>query len=48
MRVIDIYCDDERVRSAGPGENLRVRVSVIEVEDIRSGFVLSSIGMFSF
>ncbi|GKB81138.1 auxin response factor 2B-like protein isoform X2, partial [Tanacetum coccineum] len=27
----------------GPGENLRVRVFMIEVEDIRPGFVLSSI-----
>ncbi|GKD32084.1 translation elongation factor EF1A/initiation factor IF2gamma family protein isoform 4, partial [Tanacetum coccineum] len=44
VRVLAIYCNEARVRSARPGENLRVRVSRIEVEDIRSGFVLSSIG----
>ena len=38
-------CDENKVRSAGPGENLRVRISGIEEEDIMSGFVLSSIGM---
>ncbi|GJV15871.1 eukaryotic peptide chain release factor GTP-binding subunit ERF3A isoform X1 [Tanacetum coccineum] len=43
VRVVAIYCDEERVRSAGPGETLSVRVSGIEVEDIRSGFILSSI-----
>ncbi|GKC56794.1 eukaryotic peptide chain release factor GTP-binding subunit ERF3A isoform X1, partial [Tanacetum coccineum] len=37
VRVLAIYCDEARVRSAGPGENLRVRVSGIEVEDLRSG-----------
>ncbi|GKC21625.1 eukaryotic peptide chain release factor GTP-binding subunit ERF3A isoform X1, partial [Tanacetum coccineum] len=44
VRVLAIYCDEVRVRSVRPGENLRVRVSGIDVEDIRSGFVLSSIG----
>ncbi|GKF22085.1 eukaryotic peptide chain release factor GTP-binding subunit ERF3A, partial [Tanacetum coccineum] len=44
VRVLATYYDEARVRSARPGENLRVRVSGIEVEDIRSGFVLSSIG----
>ncbi|GJV78768.1 dolichyl-diphosphooligosaccharide--protein glycosyltransferase subunit 2-like protein [Tanacetum coccineum] len=48
VRVLATYCDEVRVRSARPGENLRVRVSGIEVEDIRSRFVLSSIDMFSF
>ncbi|KAJ9542619.1 hypothetical protein OSB04_029125 [Centaurea solstitialis] len=43
VKVIAIYIDEDRCRSAGPGENLRVRVSGIEEEDILSGFVLSSI-----
>ncbi|GJV68400.1 eukaryotic peptide chain release factor GTP-binding subunit ERF3A [Tanacetum coccineum] len=43
VKVLAIYIDDDKVRSAGPGENLRVRVSGIEDEDILSGFVLSSI-----
>lgn len=47
VKVLAIYIDEDKVRSAGPGENLRVRVSGIEEEDILSGFVLSSVGMFS-
>lgn len=43
VKVIAIFIDEDRVRRAGPGENLRVRVSGIEEEDISSGFVLSSI-----
>ncbi|GKD33441.1 BRCT domain-containing protein, partial [Tanacetum coccineum] len=43
VRVLAIYYDEARVRSVGLGENLRVRVFMIEVEDIRPGFVLSSI-----
>ncbi|GJS97109.1 eukaryotic peptide chain release factor GTP-binding subunit ERF3A-like protein [Tanacetum coccineum] len=43
VRVVAIYCDEARFRSSGTGENLRVRVSRIKIEDIRSGFVLSSI-----
>ncbi|KAK9059940.1 hypothetical protein SSX86_020644 [Deinandra increscens subsp. villosa] len=43
VKVLAIYCDEDKVRSAGPGENLRVRLSGIEEEDILSGFVLSSI-----
>lgn len=34
------------MKRAGPGENLRVRLSGIEEEDILGGFVLSSIGEF--
>lgn len=34
------------MRRAGPGENLRVRLSGIEEEDIIGGFVLSSVGEF--
>lgn len=43
VKVIGIYCDEDKVRCAGPGENLRVRLSGIEEEDILSGFVLSSV-----
>ncbi|XP_076917936.1 uncharacterized protein LOC143578156 [Bidens hawaiensis] len=43
VKVLALYCDEDKVRSAGPGENLRVRLSGIEEEDILSGFVLSSI-----
>ncbi|CAN0902277.1 Eukaryotic peptide chain release factor GTP-binding subunit ERF3A [Linum grandiflorum] len=49
VRVIGIYIDDNddnRVMHAGPGENLRVRLSGIDDEasvPILSGFVLSSV-----
>ncbi|KAI3517910.1 hypothetical protein L1887_17132 [Cichorium endivia] len=43
VKVLAIFIDDDKVRSAGPGENLRIRVSGIEEEDILSGFVLSSV-----
>ncbi|XP_038894704.1 eukaryotic peptide chain release factor GTP-binding subunit ERF3A isoform X1 [Benincasa hispida] len=43
VKVAAVICDENKVRSAGPGENLRVRISGIEEEDIMSGFVLSSI-----
>ncbi|XP_022850074.1 eukaryotic peptide chain release factor GTP-binding subunit ERF3A-like isoform X2 [Olea europaea var. sylvestris] len=43
VKVLAIFRDEDRVRLACPGENLRVRVSGIEEEDILSGFVLSSI-----
>ncbi|XAR58344.1 Protein-synthesizing GTPase [Bertholletia excelsa] len=43
VKVLAIYCDDDKVRHAGPGENLRIRLSGIEEEDILSGFVLSSV-----
>lgn len=46
VKVVAIYCDENKVRHAGPGENVRVRISGIEEEDIISGFVLSSIGRF--
>lgn len=44
VKVVAIYCDEDKVKRAGPGENLRVRITGIEDEDILSGFVLSSIG----
>ncbi|KZV21732.1 hypothetical protein F511_02890 [Dorcoceras hygrometricum] len=42
VKVLAIFCDEDKVGRAGPGENLRVRVSGIEEEDIISGFVLCS------
>lgn len=46
VKVLSISCDEDKVRRAGPGENLRVRLSGIEEDDILSGFVLSSIGAY--
>ncbi|KAK6163383.1 hypothetical protein DH2020_000247 [Rehmannia glutinosa] len=43
VKVLAIFCDEDKVRRAGPGENLRVRVSGIEEEDILAGFVLCSV-----
>lgn len=43
VKVFAVYCDENKVKLAGPGENVRVRLSGIEEEDIISGFVLSSI-----
>uniref|UniRef100_M4DJ93 Eukaryotic peptide chain release factor GTP-binding subunit n=1 Tax=Brassica campestris TaxID=3711 RepID=M4DJ93_BRACM len=42
VKVVAIFCDEDKVKRAGPGENLRVRITGIEDEDILSGFVLSS------
>ena len=46
VKVVAIYVDEEKVKRAEPGENLRVRLSGIEEEDISSGFVLSSVCKF--
>ncbi|XP_050221374.1 uncharacterized protein LOC126671634 isoform X2 [Mercurialis annua] len=43
VKVLAVYCDENKVRRAGPGENLRVRLSGIDDEDILAGFVLSSV-----
>uniref|UniRef100_A0A5B6ZBI8 Putative eukaryotic peptide chain release factor GTP-binding subunit ERF3A n=1 Tax=Davidia involucrata TaxID=16924 RepID=A0A5B6ZBI8_DAVIN len=43
VKVLAIFCDENKVRHAGPGENLRVRLSGIEEEDILPGFIVSSI-----
>uniref|UniRef100_A0A6N2ML25 Tr-type G domain-containing protein n=1 Tax=Salix viminalis TaxID=40686 RepID=A0A6N2ML25_SALVM len=43
VKVLAVYCDENKVRRAGPGENVRVRLSGIDDEDILSGFVLSSV-----
>ncbi|OWM82998.1 hypothetical protein CDL15_Pgr005398 [Punica granatum] len=43
VKVVAVYRDEDKVRRAGPGENLRVRISGIEEEDMLCGFVLSGI-----
>lgn len=42
VRVLAVHRDDDKVRRAGPGENVRVTLNGIEEKDILSGFVLSS------
>ncbi|KAF7819945.1 eukaryotic peptide chain release factor GTP-binding subunit ERF3A [Senna tora] len=43
VKVIGIIIEEDKVKCAGPGENLRIRISGVEEEDILSGFVLSSV-----
>ncbi|KAH7678736.1 Protein-synthesizing GTPase protein [Dioscorea alata] len=43
VKVVAVYCDEDKVTRAGPGENLRVKLSGVEEEEILTGFVLSSI-----
>ncbi|KAG9439613.1 hypothetical protein H6P81_019778 [Aristolochia fimbriata] len=43
VKVIGLHCDENKVKRAGPGENVRVKLSGIEEEDILSGFVLCSV-----
>ncbi|KAG6738645.1 hypothetical protein POTOM_058265 [Populus tomentosa] len=43
VKVLSVFCDENKVRRAGPGENVRVKLSGIDDEDILSGFVLSSV-----
>lgn len=47
MKVLAIFIDEDKVKHAGPGENLRVRLSGIDDEDILAGFVLSSVGKYN-
>ncbi|GLT87664.1 hypothetical protein SLE2022_057330 [Rubroshorea leprosula] len=42
VKVLAIYCDEDKAICAGPGENLQVKLSGIE-EDVLSGFVLCSV-----
>ncbi|XP_024515754.1 eukaryotic peptide chain release factor GTP-binding subunit ERF3A isoform X3 [Selaginella moellendorffii] len=42
VKVITIFRDADEVNQAKPGENLRIRLSGLEEDDISSGFVLSS------
>lgn len=44
--MLAIHCDENKIKCVGPGENVRVKLSGIEEEDIMAGYVLSSIGMF--
>lgn len=37
-----MFRDNDEVNYAKPGENLRIRISGVEEEDISPGFVLSS------
>uniref|UniRef100_A0A2P2LVL5 Uncharacterized protein MANES_14G168200 n=1 Tax=Rhizophora mucronata TaxID=61149 RepID=A0A2P2LVL5_RHIMU len=43
VKVLAVYIDENKVKCAGPGENLRIRLSSIDEEDILAGFVLSSV-----
>ncbi|GLT87586.1 hypothetical protein SLE2022_056650 [Rubroshorea leprosula] len=43
VKVLAIYCDEDKATRAGPGENLQVKLSGFQEEDILSGFVLCSV-----
>ncbi|CAD6264096.1 unnamed protein product [Miscanthus lutarioriparius] len=43
VKVIGLNLDESKVRRAGPAENVRVKLSGIEEEDVMAGFVLSSV-----
>jgi peptide chain release factor subunit 3 len=43
VKVVTVYRDNDEVTYAKPGENLRLRLSGIEEEDISQGFVLSAV-----
>ncbi|KAH9547023.1 hypothetical protein CY35_11G011800 [Sphagnum magellanicum] len=43
VKVVTVYRDNDEVNYARPGENLRIRLSGVEEEDISPGFVLSSV-----
>lgn len=43
VKVVTVYRDNDEVNYAKPGENLRIRISGVEEEDIIPGFVLSSV-----
>lgn len=42
-----MFRDNDEVNYAKPGENLRIRISGVEEEDISPGFVLSSMSKCS-
>lgn len=42
VKVTNVWRDEEEVTAARPGENLRLRLSGVEEEDISAGFVLCS------
>ncbi|KAI3979374.1 hypothetical protein MKX01_001566 [Papaver californicum] len=43
VKVLEVYCDEQRVKRAGPGENVRVKLLGVEEADILAGFVLASV-----
>lgn len=45
MKVLSVQCDENKVKQAGPGENVRVKLAGVEEDDILAGFVLSSFGI---
>ncbi len=47
MKVVTVYRDNDEVNYAKPGENLRIRLSGVEEEDISPGFVISSVSEYS-
>ncbi|KDD72733.1 GTP-binding elongation factor EF-Tu/EF-1A, partial [Helicosporidium sp. ATCC 50920] len=42
VKVLSVHRDETEVSAARPGENLRLRVSGVEEDDVSSGFVLCS------
>lgn len=46
VKVVTVYRDNDEVTYAKPGENLRLRLSGIEEEDISQGFVLSAVSKY--
>jgi translation elongation factor EF-1alpha len=47
VKVVTVYQDTDEVDYSMPGENLRIRLSGVEDEDISPGFVLSSVSEYS-
>lgn len=43
VKVIAVYRESDEIKYARPGENVRVKLSGVEEDDISTGFVLSSI-----
>ncbi|KAJ0987340.1 hypothetical protein J5N97_005696 [Dioscorea zingiberensis] len=43
VKVLSVQCDENKVKQAGPGENVRVKLAGIEEDDILAGFVLSCV-----
>lgn len=48
VKVVTLYRDNDEVNYAKPGENLRIRISGVEEEEIISGFVLSSVSKYPY
>lgn len=43
VKVVAVYRESDEIKYARPGENVRVKLSGVEEDDISTGFVLSSI-----